>query len=118
MGANNNSSEYPPPNDQVPNNPRLGIELPLGLPEHLPQQGMTPSPVAPDENNENFLSLYCRVDVEALNDWTTATHFMKGSIEFVVQEPEATHDFKEFLIILTGSNWEKGVLGYRTAITK
>ena len=107
MAANNDSPHSPPFYDHVPTNPRLGIEISLGLPENLPQQEITPSPVALDENNDNFLSLYYPVDVEALNDWATVTHFMKGSIGFVVQEPEVTDDFMQFLIILYGSNWPK-----------
>ena len=77
---------------------------------------MTLSPVAPEENNDNVLGLYYRVDVKPLNDWVTVTQFMKGSIGFVVQEPEVTYDFRQFLIIMYGSNWEKRVLGYQTMI--
>ena len=106
--ANRNSPQSPPLREQVPNNPRLGIEIPTGLPDHLSEQEMTPSPVAPDEKKTNFLGLYYRVDVEGLNDWAVVTSFMKGSIEFVVQEPEITDDFKQFWIIKNGSNWEKG----------
>ena len=40
----------------------------LGIPEHMPQQEMTPSPVAPDKDNDNFLGLYFWVDVEALDE--------------------------------------------------
>ena len=69
MAANNDSPRSPPLNKQVPKNPRLGIEIPLGLPEHMPRQVMTPSPVAPDEDNHYFLGLYYRVDVEALDEW-------------------------------------------------
>ena len=77
---------------------------------------MTPSPVAPDEINDNFLGLYCPADVEAQNDWATVTHFMKGCIGFAFQEPEVTDDFMQFLIIMCSSNWEKRVLGYQTLI--
>ena len=70
---------------------------------------MTPSPVAPDEDNDNFLGLYYRVDVEALDEWAPVTIFMRGSIGFVVQEPETTDDFKQFLITMYGSNWEKRI---------
>ena len=94
MTANKNSPQSPPLNDQVPKNPRMGIEILSGLPEHLPQQEMTPSPVASDEINDKFLGLYYRVDLKALNDWTTVTHFMKGSIGLVVQEPQVTDDFR------------------------
>ena len=57
MAANNNSHQSPHLNDHVPINPRLGIEILLSLPEHLPHQEKTPSPVAPGENNDNFLGL-------------------------------------------------------------
>ena len=77
---------------------------------------MTPSPVAPDENNNNFLGLHYRVGVGALNDCATVTRYMKGSIGFVVQEPEVTDDFKQFPIIIYGSNWVKKVLSYPTMI--
>ena len=55
MAANNDTPRYPPLNEQVPNNKNLRIEIPVGLPEHMPQQEMTPSPVAPDEDTDNFL---------------------------------------------------------------
>ena len=77
---------------------------------------MTPSPVAPDEDNDNFIAGYYRMDVEALNDWATVTSFLKGSIRLVVQEPEDTDDFKQFLIIMYGSDWENRVLGHQTTI--
>ena len=67
-------------------------------------------------HNENFFRFDYQVDVEALNDWATVTHFMKGSIGLVVQAPEVTDDFRQFLIIMYGSNWEKRVLGYQTMI--
>ena len=41
MAANNGSLQSPSLNDQVPNHPRLGNEIPLGLPEHMPLQEMT-----------------------------------------------------------------------------
>ena len=116
MTANNNCPRSPPLNEQVPNNQRLGIGIPLGLPEHMPQEEMTPSPVVPDEDHDHFLGLYYRVDVEALDEWATVTSFMRGSIGYVVQEPEITDNFKQFLIIMYGSNWEKRVLSYETMI--
>ena len=57
MAANDDSPRSPPLNEQVPNNQRLGIEIPLGFPEHIPQQVTTPSPVAPNEDNDNFFGL-------------------------------------------------------------
>ena len=116
MAANNDSPRSPPLNEQVPNNQRLGIEIPLGLPEHMPQEEMTPSPVVPDEDHDHFLGLYYRVDVEALDEWGTVTSFMRGSIGYVVQEPEITAKIKQFLIIMEGSNWEKRVRSYQTMI--
>ena len=116
MAANNDSPRSPPLNEQVPNNQRLGIEIPLGLPEHMPQEEMTPSPVVPDEDHDHFLGLYYRIDVEALDEWSTVTSLMRGSIRYVVQEPEVTDNFKQFLIIMYGSNREKRVLTYQTMI--
>ena len=118
MAANNDSPRSPPLNEQVPNNQRLGTEIPLGLPEHMPQQEMTPAPVAPDEDNDNFLGLYYRVVVEALDEWASVTSFMRGSIGYVDQEPEITDDFKKFVIRMFGSNWEKRVLSYQTMIVQ
>ena len=116
MTANNDSPRSPPLNYQVPNNQRLGIEIPLGLPEHMAQEEMTSSPVVPDEDHDHFLGLYYRVDVEALDEWATVTSFMRRSIGYVVQEPEITDNFKQFLIIMHDSNWEKRVLSYQTMI--
>ena len=65
---NRNSPQSPPMREQVPNIPRLGIEIPLGLPEHLLEQKMTPSLVALKENGDNFFRLIYCVDVESLND--------------------------------------------------
>ena len=104
MAAINGSPRSASSNERVPKNPRLGIEILLGLPEHMPQQEMTPSPVAPDEDNDNFLGLCYRVDVEALDEWAKVTIFMRGSIAFVVEEPEITDDFKQFLKTMYGSN--------------
>ena len=116
MAANNDSPQSPPLNEQVPNNQRLEIDIPLGLPDYMPQEEMTPSPVVPDEGHDHFLGLYYSVDVEALDEWATVTSFMRGSIGYVVQEPEITDNFKQFLIIMYGSNWEKRILSYQKTI--
>ena len=79
---------------------------------------MTPSPVVPDEDHDNFLGLYYRVDVEPLDEWATVTSFMRGSIGYVVQEPEITDDFKQFLIRMYDSNWEERVLSYQTMMVE
>ena len=118
MEANIDSPRSPPVNEQVPKNQRLRIEIPLGLPELMPQQEMTPSPVVPDEDHDNFLGLFSRIDVEALDEWATVTSFMRGSIGYVVEDSEITDDFKQFLIRMYGSNWEKRVLSYQTMIVE
>ena len=118
MAANIDSPRSPLLNEQVPKNQRLRIEVPLDLPEHMPQQEKTPSPVAPDEAHDHFLRLHYRVDVEALDEWATVTTFMRGSIGYVVQEPEITDNFKQFLITMYGSNWEKRVLSYQTMMVE
>ena len=79
-----------------------GIEIPLGLPEHMPQQQMTHSPDATDEDHDIFLELYYRVNVEALDEWAAVTSFMRGSIGCVAREPEITGDFKQLLIRMYG----------------
>ena len=114
MAANTNSPQSLPLNYQLLINPRLGIKITSGLPKHLLQQEMTPSPLAPDEKIDNFLGISYRGDVEAPNDSATVTHFMKGSLIYVVQEPEVTDNFQQFLITMYGSIWEKRVLGYQT----
>ena len=91
-------------------------DWPLSLPEHMHQQEITRSPLAPDEDNKTLLGLYNRVDVEAFDEWATVTMFIRGSTGFVGQEPENTDDFKQFLITMYGSNWEKRVLSYQTMI--
>ena len=118
MAANIDSPRSPPLNEKRPNNQRLGIEIPLGLPEHKPQQEKTPSPVAPDEDHDNFLGLYYRVDDEALDEWATVTSFVRGNIGYVVHEPEITEHFKQFLKMMYGSNWEKRVLSYQRMIVE
>ena len=84
------------------------IEIPLGLPEHLPEQEVTPSPAAPNENDDKIFGLIYRLDVEPLNDWATVTQFTKGSLGYVVQDQDVAEDFKQFLFIKYGSNWGKG----------
>ena len=116
--ANRISPQSPPMREQIPNHPRLAIENPLGLAEQLPEQEMTPSPVAPNESDVNLLGLFYRVDIESLNDWARVTPSMRRSIGYLVQEPDVTEHFKQFLIIMYGSNWEKTVLPHQTMIVK
>ena len=116
MPARNDSPRSPALCEQMPNNPRLGIEIPSSIPEHMPQQKITFSTVAPDEDYDNFLRLNYRIDVEALDEWATVTIFIRGSIRVVVQEPDVIDDFKQFLITMYDSNWDKRVLSYQMMI--
>ena len=63
---------------------------------------MTPSPVAPEENYDNFLALYYRVDVEVLNNWADEKLFMRGSIGYVVQDLDFTGHFCPILTNFVG----------------
>ena len=57
--------------------------------------------------------------MESLDEWATVTSFMRGIIGYqVVQEPEITDEFKQFLITMYGSNWEMRVLSYQTMIVE
>ena len=65
--ANRNSPQSPPLQDQVPNQLRIGIEIPLD-PDMLEPE-LIPSPVAGDDGSNKFLGIFYRVDVEALEEW-------------------------------------------------
>ena len=43
---------------QVPTLSDMGSESPLGLPEKLLEPGLTPFPLAPDENGDKFVGLF------------------------------------------------------------
>ena len=75
--ANRNSPQSPPLQDQVPNQMKIGIEIPLD--PGMPETELTPSPVAGDHGSDNLLGLFYRVDVEALEEWANVTNFMMGS---------------------------------------
>ena len=45
--ANRNSPQYPPLQDQVPNQMRFGIEIPLD--PDMPEPELTPSPVTGED---------------------------------------------------------------------
>ena len=54
--ANRNSPQSPPLQDQVPNQMRIGIEIPLD--PDIPEPELTPSSVAGDDGSDNFLGLF------------------------------------------------------------
>ena len=110
--ANRNSPQSPPLLDQVPNQIRMGIEIPLN--PDMPEPELTPSPVAGDDGSENFLGLFYRVDVEALEEWANLTNFLMGGLGFSVEEPEITSNFRNFLLMMYENNWEKRILRYNT----
>ena len=83
--ANRNTPQTPRLQDQVPNQKRIGIENPLD--PDMPQPGLTPSPVAGYHGSDNFLGLFYRLDVEALEEWANGTDFMMGGLGFSVEEP-------------------------------
>ena len=116
--ANRNYRQCPPMREQVPKNPRLGYKIPLSILEHLPEQEMTTSPVAPNENDKNFSGLFYRAYVDSLSDCATVAQFIRRTIGYVLQEPDVCGDFKHFLFIVYGSNWEKRVLTYQTMIVE
>ena len=54
--ANRNSPQYPPLQEQVTNQMRMGIEFPLD--PGMPDPELTLSPVAGDDGFDNFLGLF------------------------------------------------------------
>ena len=96
--ANGNLPQSPPQQDQVPNQTRIGIEIPLD--PDIPEPELTSYPVAEDDGSDNFLGLLYRVDAEALEKWANVTNFMMGGLGFSVEEPETTSNFRNFLLIM------------------
>ena len=89
---------------------RIGIEI--ALDPVMPELQMVPSPVAPDENNDNFFGLYYRGDVEVLSNLADEILFMRGIIGYTVQVPDITDDFRQFLPISYVVNWETRILRF------
>ena len=94
--ANRNSPQFPSLQDQVPNQMRIGIEIPFDA--DMPEPELTPSPVTGDDGSDNLLGLLCRVDVEALEEWAKVTIFMMAG--FYVEEPDITTNFLDSLLIM------------------
>ena len=93
---------------------RIGIEIPLD--PDMPELQLTPSPVAGHDGFDNFLGLFHRVDVEALEEWANVTNNMMGGLGFSVEEPEITSNFRDFFLIMYGNNGQKRFLYYTTKI--
>ena len=72
---------------------KIGIEIPLETDMPLPE--LIPSPVAGDDGSDNFLGLFYRVDLEALEEWANVTNFVMGALGFSVEEPEITTNFRD-----------------------
>ena len=75
--ANRISPQSPLLHDQVPNQTRTGVEIPLD--PDMPDPELTPSPVAGDDGSKKFLRLFCRKDVEAPEEWANVTNFFMMS---------------------------------------
>ena len=74
--ANRNSPQSPPLPDQVPNQMRIRIEIPLD--PDMPEPELTHSLVPGDDGSNNFLGLFYRVDIEALEKWAKVINFYDG----------------------------------------
>ena len=109
-----NSPKSPQLQDQVPTQMRIGIGIPLDT--DIPEPELTLSPVAGDDGSDNFLRLFYRVDVEALEEWAKVTNFMMGGLGFSGEEPESTTNFRDLLLIMYGNLWEKRSLCYTTMV--
>ena len=59
----------------------------------MPYPELTLSPVAGDDGSHNFVGLFYRMDVEALEKWAKVTNFMKGGLGSSVEEPKNTTNF-------------------------
>ena len=112
--ANRTSQQFPPLQDQVPNQTRIGIEIPLD--PDMPEPELTPSAVAGDDGSDKFLRLLYHVDVEALEKWAKVTNFMTDGLGFCVEELEITTNVRDFLLKIYSSNWEKRNLCYTTRV--
>ena len=89
--ANRNSPQSPPLQDQVPNQMRIAIEIPLD--PDMPELELTPSPVAGDDGSDNFLGPFNCVDVKALEEWAKVTNFMMGVLVSQLKSPELPQTF-------------------------
>ena len=83
---------------------KIGIQI--NLDAHMPEPEFTSSTVAGDHGSDNFLGLIYRVDVETLEEWAKVTNFKMGGLGFSVEELEITSNFRDFLLIIYGNNWE------------
>ena len=54
--AKRNSPQPPPLEDQVPNQMRIGIEIPLD--PYMPEPELTSSPTAGNDGSDNFMGLF------------------------------------------------------------
>ena len=102
MAASNNSPQHPPSNEQVSQQMRSEIESLLD--PNMPEPELSPSAVAGDPSTDKCFELFYGVDVDPLENWAKNTNFMAGRLEYSVEEPEVTKDFREFLTIMSGNN--------------
>ena len=86
--TNRSSAQSPPLKEQVPQQMRIGIEIPLD--PDMTEPELSPSPVAGDPGSDNCLGLFYCVDVEALETCGDDTNFLSGSLGYSVEEPATT----------------------------
>ena len=82
----------------------------------MPELELTLSPVTGNDGSDNFLGLFYRVVVEALEEWANVTKFLMGGLGFSVEKPEITSNFRDFLLTMYGNNSEKRILRYTAMI--
>ena len=114
--ARKNSPQSPPLQDQVPNQMRNGIKIPLD--PDMPEPELTPSPVADDDGSDNFSGLFYRVEVEAPEEWAKVANFLVGGLGFSVEEPEITTKLRDFLLIMYENNREERIFRHTAMVTE
>ena len=110
--ANRNSPQSPPLQDQVPNQMKIGVKVPLD--PDMTELELVPSPVAGDDGSQNFLKFFYQVDAEALEELAKVTNFMMDGIGFSVEEPEITSNFLYIHLIVHKNKRAKRILPYTT----
>ena len=83
--ANINSSQSPPLQYQVPNQMRIGIEIPLD--PDMPEPELIPSPVAGDDGSDKFLEIFLPRWCRGSGRVGQSKNFMKSGFGFLVEEP-------------------------------
>ena len=110
----NNFPQSPPLNEQLLQQMRMGIDIPLD--PDMPEPKLPPSCVAGDPGSDNCLGLFYLVDVDVLETWAKNSNLKSGSLVAFVEEPEVTGDFRELPKISYENNCESRVLQFTVMI--